>query len=107
MLFQTGDDRSHLWDNVRGRDEADDAYTVIEDPLDTVDDLIERELLTEVLPLIAADLVVLAVGALHVAVGEEDVADPVFSAQDRFLPGMLADRGDMVTDTSLAITERS
>jgi len=42
---------------------------------------------------VVADLVVLAIDALQVAVGEKDIADPVRAADGRFLSPVDADGG--------------
>ena len=60
----------------------------------------------------ATDLPVLAVNALHIASGEEDVADAMFTGDDRFFPPMRADRTDRklhpaVTDTPVFCQARS
>lgn len=56
--------------------------------------------------MIVADLPVLAVNALQVAVCEEDVADPVVAAHRRLLPPVDADGADAEPGACLAPSGR-
>ena len=53
---------------------------------------------------IVADLVILAKDTLQIAVGEKDIANPMFTADNRFLAPVDADGGYAELRTAPAIT---
>jgi hypothetical protein len=57
------------------------------------------------IPLVPADLVILAKYTLQVASGKENVADPFLAADGRFLTTMDTDRGNMVSCIAPAISQ--
>jgi hypothetical protein len=75
-------------------DEADGADPPVQEGLDPLTSGGEVDIPIGAGPVVPADLVVLAVEALQVAMGEEDVADPLLPAEDRFFSPMEADRPD-------------
>lgn len=91
---------------VGGRDEAQDILTLAEHLRDTVDNLVERVVEDKAgVHLGARDGVVLAIDALEVAVGKEEIADAVGAADGGFFALVVAHRGDLGSKRGMAKTE--
>jgi hypothetical protein len=84
-----------------GGDESDRVGAAIEYTFDLSHDLRKRNLLLFDLTFSPTDLKVLAVNALHIAPGEEYIADAVGPGNDRFFASMRADRSDREPGTAL------
>lgn len=104
-VVEGADHDFHLGDEMRRRDEADQVDAAIEDGFDASEDIgkVGKFLLGRLA--VAADFVVLAIDALHVAAIEEDVADTAWAGKYGFLAAVWEDRGDGKTDAALAETE--
>jgi len=79
--------------------------TAIEYTFDLSHDLRKSNLLFFDLTFSATDLKVLAVDALHIAPGEENIADSVDAGYNRFFASMCTDRSDGEPGTALAESE--
>ena len=98
-------DRPHLQNRVRRRHKPDPGSAGVENRLNLTDDLLKLHVIDGGRFSVGADVVVLAVDALEVAVGEEYIAYPVRSREDRFLPPVGADRSDGETVWGFAVAE--
>ena len=88
-----------------GRDEAHASDPALQGPFNPPDDLVQSELMLDDGSVVAADLIVLAIKALHVAAREEYVADAVRAANGGLLALVDADGAHAEAGRRAAIAE--
>jgi len=89
---------------MRRRNKTHDIDPGIEDPGNLPDHLLQGHFVRTVIQTVVADLMVLAVDALQVAMGKEDVADALRTADDRLFATVSIDGGNAESGSGLAVS---
>lgn len=89
---------------MRRRYKANSFDSLVEDGLDLISHILSIQLRKAPADAVIADLMILAVDTLQVAVGEKNIADPFRSADDRFFTPVNADTGDVESGITPAKT---
>jgi hypothetical protein len=102
--FNNADDHLHLGNEMRRRYKAYPADSLVEDGGYLPDYLFEVHAIKSPADPVIADLVILAIDALKIAVGEKDIADPAGTADGRLLPFVNADGCNAERSVAFAIS---
>ena len=81
------------------------SYAAIEDVFNLPDDIRQFQLMCRIILRVAADLIVLAIKALHVAMGEKDVANSISTGDYRLLTSVGENRANTESGATPAVTQ--